>query len=371
MAISYDNPAAAAAAAAAANQSAQPTTQSTQSGQPAQNTQSSHVESGLELQENQSPTITGQNQPGLMLLNEISSPPYPADARDPYSGDNKTASATQPLAAQPISPMSTGVTQMFPPSAPSSPPPPMHSYPAAAPAVHGMSLPQQSPTPGPMSPQLPPNYPSQQQQQQQPNIQPQTQQQPHVQPQTQQQPHVQPQTQQQPQFQAQAFQHAQVHAPTSTMPLSGLQSYPALVECPNCHYRGQTILAHESGGTTHLVAALTCFVTCLGCIPYLLNGLKDVRHRCAQCGIPLALFHRSGRTDVLVQAILAPEQQPQMQQTMQMPAQMQSQYQQHQQPVFAGQMSHGLPHPMQQYPPQQQQQQQGVLHAQPAGQPSQ
>lgn len=29
------------------------------------------------------------------------------------------------------------------------------------------------------------------------------------------------------------------------------------------------------------VAALVCFVSCLGCIPYCISSLKDVHHRCA------------------------------------------------------------------------------------------
>lgn len=83
------------------------------------------------------------------------------------------------------------------------------------------------------------------------------------------------------------------------VPLQMLQTQSAPVLCPSCGLRSMTVTTPESGGFTHGVAALVCFVTCLGCIPYCINSLKDVHHKCGNCGIPLAHFHRSGRTEVL------------------------------------------------------------------------
>ncbi|KAI5461981.1 LITAF-like zinc ribbon domain-containing protein [Mariannaea sp. PMI_226] len=83
------------------------------------------------------------------------------------------------------------------------------------------------------------------------------------------------------------------------VPLNMLQSQSAPVQCPSCGVRNMTNTTAEAGGFTHAVAALVCFVTCLGCIPYCITSLKDVHHKCSHCGIPLAHFHRSGRTEVL------------------------------------------------------------------------
>ncbi|EFQ33088.1 LITAF-like zinc finger domain-containing protein [Colletotrichum graminicola] len=81
-------------------------------------------------------------------------------------------------------------------------------------------------------------------------------------------------------------------------PLPALGPHPAPVECPDCHARGVTAVEYSSGGFTHALAAIVCFVSCLGCIPYLFTSLKDARHKCYKCGIPLATYHRSGRTEV-------------------------------------------------------------------------
>ncbi|KAI8315541.1 Cell death-inducing p53-target protein 1-like protein [Colletotrichum sp. SAR11_240] len=86
-------------------------------------------------------------------------------------------------------------------------------------------------------------------------------------------------------------------APYGT-PLPALGPHPAPIECPDCHARGVTAVEYTSGGFTHALAAIVCFVSCLGCIPYFFTSLKDARHKCAKCGIPLATYHRSGRTEV-------------------------------------------------------------------------
>ncbi|KAK1974674.1 LITAF-like zinc ribbon domain-containing protein [Colletotrichum cereale] len=81
-------------------------------------------------------------------------------------------------------------------------------------------------------------------------------------------------------------------------PLPALGPHPAPVECPDCRARGVTAVKYSSGGFTHALAAVVCFVSCLGCVPYLFTSLKDARHKCYKCGIPLATYHRSGRTEV-------------------------------------------------------------------------
>ncbi|KAF6825700.1 LITAF lipopolysaccharide-induced TNF factor [Colletotrichum plurivorum] len=86
-------------------------------------------------------------------------------------------------------------------------------------------------------------------------------------------------------------------APYGT-PLPALGPHPAPIECPECRARGVTAVEYSSGGFTHALGAVCCLVTCLGCIPYFFSSLKDATHKCCKCGIPLATYHRSGRTEV-------------------------------------------------------------------------
>ncbi|KAE9368135.1 hypothetical protein N431DRAFT_429332 [Stipitochalara longipes BDJ] len=88
----------------------------------------------------------------------------------------------------------------------------------------------------------------------------------------------------------------------SATPLVSLQQGPAPVDCPMCRVRQMTRVEFVSGGTTHLVALLCCLGLCCGCIPYLTTWFKDVEHKCGNCGALLAVWHRSGRTEVIAHA---------------------------------------------------------------------
>lgn len=81
-------------------------------------------------------------------------------------------------------------------------------------------------------------------------------------------------------------------------PLHSLGEAPAPVDCPSCGNRALTRIEYKSGQTTLGWAAVICACFCLGCIPYLINGLKDIEHKCGHCGVLLARWHRSGRTVV-------------------------------------------------------------------------
>jgi predicted RNA-binding Zn-ribbon protein involved in translation (DUF1610 family) len=83
-------------------------------------------------------------------------------------------------------------------------------------------------------------------------------------------------------------------------PIPALTRGSAPVDCPICGQRKLTSVSYEVGSTTHLWAVVACLVACLGCIPYLMTSLKDVQHRCGQCGTLLAVWHRSGGAEVLV-----------------------------------------------------------------------
>ncbi|KAJ5312808.1 LPS-induced tumor necrosis factor alpha factor [Penicillium antarcticum] len=85
----------------------------------------------------------------------------------------------------------------------------------------------------------------------------------------------------------------------TAVPLHGVQSAPCPVDCPVCGEREMTRINPISGGTTHGWAAILCFCCCLGCIPYLMSSLKDVEHSCGKCNAKLAVWHNSGRVQVL------------------------------------------------------------------------
>ncbi|KIM21647.1 hypothetical protein M408DRAFT_333347 [Serendipita vermifera MAFF 305830] len=78
----------------------------------------------------------------------------------------------------------------------------------------------------------------------------------------------------------------------SSIPPGGFSSAPGLIVCPRCGVRGLTRTTPVSGSTTHLWAAFLCFFFCLGCIPYLLNDLKDVEHHCCSCGAHVGTWRR-------------------------------------------------------------------------------
>ncbi|PWY77610.1 hypothetical protein BO83DRAFT_376635 [Aspergillus eucalypticola CBS 122712] len=81
-------------------------------------------------------------------------------------------------------------------------------------------------------------------------------------------------------------------------PLYALQKTPAPVDCPACGERKMTRVEAETGSSTHAWAAVLCCCLCLGCIPYMMSSLKNQCHYCGNCGVLLATWHNSGRTDV-------------------------------------------------------------------------
>ncbi|CAD6449224.1 4f9314d7-2466-4650-8238-cb699295253b [Sclerotinia trifoliorum] len=85
-------------------------------------------------------------------------------------------------------------------------------------------------------------------------------------------------------------------------PLTTLQKEPRLVHCPRCGVMEYTQVEWVSGGTTDISALLCCFCFCLPCVPYLMTSFKDVHHKCGNCGLVLAIWKRSGRTEVTAAA---------------------------------------------------------------------
>jgi len=73
-----------------------------------------------------------------------------------------------------------------------------------------------------------------------------------------------------------------------------LGQFPQPVICPNCGQTHVTRTEYFAGTTTHIWALIIGILTCCCCIPYLIDGLKDVQHYCSNCNIPLARWHRNG-----------------------------------------------------------------------------
>lgn len=49
-----------------------------------------------------------------------------------------------------------------------------------------------------------------------------------------------------------------------------------------------------------MLALVLCCCFCLGCIPYCIDGTKDVNHKCSSCQSLLAVWHRSDSKAVVV-----------------------------------------------------------------------
>ncbi|KAF7927786.1 uncharacterized protein EAE98_006168 [Botrytis deweyae] len=88
-------------------------------------------------------------------------------------------------------------------------------------------------------------------------------------------------------------------------PLTSLQKESRLVRCPRCGVCEYTGVEWVSGGTADISALLCCLCFCLPCVPYLMTSFKDVHHKCANCGFLVAVWKRSGKTEVSVAASAA------------------------------------------------------------------
>ncbi|TFK34981.1 LITAF-like zinc ribbon domain-containing protein, partial [Crucibulum laeve] len=82
-------------------------------------------------------------------------------------------------------------------------------------------------------------------------------------------------------------------------PLRLLGEGTAPVDCPVCRKRELTHVTLQVGSNTHLWAIGFCIFLGLGCIPYLMNDTKDVRHSCGSCGALLATWQRGGKITVV------------------------------------------------------------------------
>jgi len=101
--------------------------------------------------------------------------------------------------------------------------------------------------------------------------------------------------------------------------VQNLSQFAAPCLCPNCGQTQVTRVNYQAGSHTQYVvvslphtplfhllislfslwAVILGVLACCCCIPYMVDGLKDVHHSCGNCGIPLAVWHRSGGLEVL------------------------------------------------------------------------
>jgi len=110
------------------------------------------------------------------------------------------------------------------------------------------------------------------------------------------QPAGQPWGQQQPAMAQQPVGAAPIYQ--TAIPLMALSMGSAPVDCPVCRKRGLTRTEFQAGNTTLMWAILFCVFVGLPCIPYLMNGTKNVKHSCGNCGVHLATWNRGGQTEV-------------------------------------------------------------------------
>ncbi|PVG00166.1 hypothetical protein CPB86DRAFT_249851 [Serendipita vermifera] len=93
-------------------------------------------------------------------------------------------------------------------------------------------------------------------------------------------------------------------------PIGALGRNSAIVKCPLCKQCDPTNTRKVIGSSNQLSdalpslkcatdigdsiwAAITCLFLGVGFIPYMMNRLKDVEHRCSNCNVHLATWHRS------------------------------------------------------------------------------
>ncbi|EXJ56403.1 hypothetical protein A1O7_06746, partial [Cladophialophora yegresii CBS 114405] len=82
-------------------------------------------------------------------------------------------------------------------------------------------------------------------------------------------------------------------------PIHDLGHVEAIIDCPYCGTRGKTKTNLTSGNMNHAWAGCLFVITFIfAFVPYMCSSLKNVEHRCRSCGKRLAIWHRSGHTQL-------------------------------------------------------------------------
>lgn len=93
-------------------------------------------------------------------------------------------------------------------------------------------------------------------------------------------------------------QHTNIHVNTKQPVIvvqQGFGPFTKVITCPNCQASISTSMEYEAGILTWLSAGLICLFGCwLGCclIPFCVDGLQDVKHKCPSCGYFVGMYRR-------------------------------------------------------------------------------
>ncbi|PVG00169.1 hypothetical protein CPB86DRAFT_872154 [Serendipita vermifera] len=79
------------------------------------------------------------------------------------------------------------------------------------------------------------------------------------------------------------------------VPIAALDENAGVVKCPKCNQANPTNTRRVIGASNHMWAGVAFFFG-ICCIPYMMNRLKNVEHRCSNCDVHLATWYRASGT---------------------------------------------------------------------------
>ena len=67
-------------------------------------------------------------------------------------------------------------------------------------------------------------------------------------------------------------------------PIRLTSGFPTAIVCPNCHQNVTTLVEHNIGAGSYLIAAALCFICpCIACLPCCVDSMQDAVHKCPSC----------------------------------------------------------------------------------------
>lgn len=71
-----------------------------------------------------------------------------------------------------------------------------------------------------------------------------------------------------------------------------LETVPGRAMCPHCGVEVLTVINRVSGKFAYLSCIVLGLLTFCCCIPFCVDGFKDVEHKCPRCSNTIAIFER-------------------------------------------------------------------------------